>query len=314
MDHAFYFVIPEGPGLTARGKGTRPMIRGICRWLERYGVQSGHLTVQALLDQGPPKQKNPRALLLYNEARFISERAVDTLRRVEAQLKNAGYALHHTADVGEILGDKERLNHALRPAGVPLPEIAKDASGASAIFSNAAVGSHVETQVIAPGGVLDANRYNTRLINTNHHSCGTDYYVSLRTHSFGKRVYRSWVRTRPVSEGDPSVHSGDTAPDADVQRDLHQRLVIPNQKAIQDISDQVASVLGPQIYAHDLLPCAETGQLLMCETGFKIYDDRYRIQMEPIHDAHPVAEMFTNRRFCSEAAKLIATEFIGIKV
>lgn len=194
---------------------------------------------------------------------------------------------------------------------MPVPELIQGQSGDRTVFSNQAVNAHVAVDVLGPGSALDDDRYNTEMIDTVHRAAGHDYHVSLRALCFGGRVVYSWVRCRDVDDGDPSVHNAETPADLAVITELHQRLVIPNRRQIARIARGIAGALGCNFYAHDLLPCAATGKLFVCETNLKIYDGRYRWQMLPISDDHPVADMLNGKTFARRAARVIVAELFS---
>lgn len=307
----FHFVTPVGPGLVAKGKGPSNVIRMLCRMLEKQGIHSEALTSDELIARGPARHRPAHVLLHLNELNLVRHGPSPELDRIEAELEALGYILHNRGDAARVIGDKRRQNEAMLAAGVLVPDLIHGHSGDRTVFSNEAVNAHVSVDVLPPGSVLDDDRYNTAMIDTVHRAAGHDYYVSLRALSFGSRVIYSWVRCRDVDECDPSVHNAETPADLAVIRELHERLVIPNQRHIARIARGIADALGCNFYAHDLLPCAQTGKLFVCETNLKIYDGRYRWQMVPIKQDHPVAEMFNGRIFARRTSRVIISELFS---
>ncbi|MET4101482.1 hypothetical protein ABIE58_000903 [Roseovarius sp. MBR-78] len=307
----FHFVTPIGPGLVAKGKGPANVLRQMTRMLEKQGIKSEVLTSEELIARGPARHRPAHALMHFNELKYIQNGEPPALACIEAELEGLGYTLHNRAEVARVIGDKRRQNAMLSAAGVPMPQLIHGRSEHHTVFSNQAVNAHVAVDVLPPGSALDDARYNTEMIDTVHRAAGRDYHVSLRALCFGGRVIFSWVRCRDVAEGDPSVHNADTPADLAVIAELHDRLVIPNRRQITRIARGVAGALGCNFYAHDLLPCARTGKLFMCETNLKIYDGRYRWQMLPISTAHPVAEMLNGKSFARRAARVIVSELFA---
>ncbi|EDM72687.1 hypothetical protein RAZWK3B_00665 [Roseobacter sp. AzwK-3b] len=304
----FHFVTPIGPSLSAKGKGSPNVITRLCQMLEKHGVRSETLTSDELIARGPAPHERAHALLHFNELNYVSAGEPPELAAIESELETLGYTLHHRGAAARVVGDKRRQNAVLTAAGVPMPRLLQGQAGDETVFSNEAVNAHVKVDVLPPGSALDDARYNTTLVDTVHEVQGRAFHVSLRAICFGARVLYAWPRCRDVAEGDPSVHTGDTPADLAVISDLHARLVVPNKRQIARIARGVSEALGCNFYAHDLLPCAATGKLLLCETNLKFYDGRYRWQMMPIKDEHPVAAMFNGKTYARRAARIIIAE------
>jgi hypothetical protein len=309
---AFHFVTPVGPGLEAKGKGSANVIKMLGRMLERQGIASETLTSQEVIARGPARHERAHALLHFNELSYVAAGEPPELTAIEAELEALGYTLHHRGATARVVGDKRRQNAVLTAAGVPMPRLLHGQAGDETVFSNEAVNAHVRVDVLPPGSALDDDRYNTTLVDTVHEVQGRAYHVSLRAICFGARVLYAWPRCRDVAEGDPSVHTGDTPADLAVISDLHARLVVPNKRQIARIAQGVSAALGCNFYAHDLLPCAATGKLYLCETNLKFYDGRYRWQMRPIKEGHPVAAMFNGKAYARRAARTIVSELFAV--
>lgn len=304
----FHFVTPLGPGLLAKGKGSASIVRMLSRMLEKRGIRSEVLTSEELIARGPAHHERAHALLHFNELSYVAAGEPPELATIEAELETLGYRLHHRGAAARVVGDKRRQNAVLTAAGVPMPRLLRAQAGEETVFSNEAVNAHVKVDILPPGSTLDDDRYNTTLVDTVHEVHGRAFHVSLRAICFGAHVLYAWPRCRDVAEGDPSVHTGDTPADLAVISELHARLVLPNMLQIARIAHGVSQALGCNFYAHDLLPCARTGRLLLCETNLKFYDGRYRWQMRPISRAHPVADMFNGRTFARRASQVIVSE------
>lgn len=305
---AFHFVTPIGPGLQAKGKGSKSIVTSMTRALGRQGVDSEVVTSDELLERGPARHARAHVVLHYNELTFSRSGHHDALRDIETRLRDQGYTLHHGSDSALIIADKRRQNTELSAAGVPMPARIIGQSGDRETFTNEAMNAHTDVAILPPGTPVDETRYNAEYIDTVHHSMGRDYYTSIRSLCFGKTVLVSWMRTNDAASGNPNVRSRTTRPDAQVIADLHERLVKGNRRQLRRIAAGVADRLGANFYAHDLLPCARTGKLYLCETNFKFYEGMYRWQMKPIKDEHPVGDMFNGRRFARRASRVIVSE------
>ena len=119
------------------------------------------------------------------------------------------------------------------------------------------------------------NVYNTQFIDTTVQFRESVYFTCIRLVCIGTYLIRIYIRARDVSENNPSVHNKDTPKDRELLDYLHEKLVVPRLEAFHALSDRIGRVLGPGFYAHDVLIENKTGQLFLCETGFKFYDDTY---------------------------------------
>ena len=85
-----------------------------------------------------------------------------------------------------------------------------------------------------------------------------------------------------MQQRDPSVHNTDTPLDAALLNHLYKQVVVPRSTAISSICTAIAEVLGLGFYSHDILPERSTERVLLCETGFKFYDNLYREHIWPL--------------------------------
>lgn len=300
----FFIVDFDEPGVVATGKGPRNILVRLAQILTKKGIASEILPFEALLQKGPAEDENSYVLLHYNEVFVVRENKVDWLQQREAELTALGYKLLHSVQQGAIIGDKIRQNECLTAAGVPMPRLLRSGDDFQTAFSNEVSNAHVPVHLIEPGQALDETRYNTEYVDCRHEYNGALWNVCIRAQAIGKRVLFSWVR----AGAEESVHSRDTPVDAGLIQHFHRSLVLPNADRIQAIADGVNKGLGPGFYAHDILPCARTGRLFLCETNWKFYDGNHRFHMSPIASEHPVPDLFDGRKVGRKMARALVAE------
>jgi len=190
-------------------------------------------------------------------------------------MARVGQVLQDEGAECRIIGDKRATNDIFSKAGIPVPPNAGP-QATNKVFSNALIGSRGATAVIDIGRPLDMDRYNTWFIDTVHDYMGKSYYVAIRTLAVTGTMISAFVRLRPTGEAETSVHAVDTPKDADLISYFHQTLVEANRPRLIQLCERIGKVLGPGFYCHDILPSRETGELFVCETGFKFDDMAYR--------------------------------------
>ena len=216
----------------------------------------------------------------------------------------------HPTRVGLKIGDKAAANQWLSAAGIPMPSLLDGKRALSKVFSNQRVGTNTPIQLVATGGPLNAKRYNTKFIDTTHEYNGKPYYVSLRAMGVGRRCVAAYARMRPVAGG-PSVHDADTPRDPKLINHFHQELVAKRMPELRELSGRLGQVLGLGFYAHDILPEAKTGNLYLCETGYKVDESHLRSHLKPLREQlvfrdslfEPFAEA-SAKAFLDEVARL----------
>lgn len=190
--------------------------------------------------------------------------------------------------IARVIRDKALSNRIFAGAGIPVPEACRGhASGT--VFSNAIKGSGRDVWLVGEGEPLPADRHNVRFIDTSQAFGGTRYYVSLRAMCFGVDCHAVYVRARPVSDNNPSVHARNTPVDADLLAHLNETVAVPRRAQIERMCRQIGTVLGPGFYACDILP-ENTGALYLSEVGFKYDDYTHREHFLPIRDQIPYYE------------------------
>jgi hypothetical protein len=136
---------------------------------------------------------------------------------------------------------------------------------------------------------------------------GAEYYTTIRMLCVGGALVHAFVRARPVSEGNPTVHTADTPRDAALIEHLHAALVVPNRPRLEALARRLAEVLGPGFYAHDLLVCRESGEILVCESGVKFDGPAYADHLRPVADRLPSQAIL----FGDGLARASARAFLG---
>lgn len=229
-------------------------------------------------------KKNTLVVLIHSET-YLNEDA-EYLERV-SELER--YAIEHFGErsvihptrVGLKIGDKMAANQWLSAAGLPMPSLLDDKHAPTKVFSNRRVGTNTPIQLVAAGRPLNAKRYNTKFIDTTHEYNGKAYYVSLRAMGVGRRCVAAYARMRPIAGG-PSVHDADTPRDPKLINYFHQELVTKKMHELRELSDRLGKVLGIGFYAHDILPEAKTGNLYLCETGYKVDEGHLRSHLKAL--------------------------------
>ena len=293
---SLHFVNLDTSGVSSKGKASAGIRKELLRWFNARDVPADEISLDQALSMPKREDGTHYALLFYNELSLVKRRRVSWLERQESKLESLGFTILHSAKQGSVIGVKSKQHRVLTNGGVPMPSLEQGRTQ-KRVFSNAESAAHVETMVLEPNEELSEDRYNTELINTVYAHKGIDYYVCLRSQCVGTDEVCTWVRARPVSDGVASVHTRDTPVDAALITDLHERLVVPNRRQLKRIARRVGRTLGFGFYCHDILPCASSGKLFVCETNFKFYDGNYRFHLRPIAANHPVPQLFSAHSF-----------------
>ncbi|KUJ85739.1 hypothetical protein AVO45_01785 [Ruegeria marisrubri] len=300
----FQIVDFDEPGVVATGKGSRNIISRLARTLTKLGVPSEILHFSELMEQGPTEDPQSYVLLHYNELFVVQNNKVGWLRAREREMQALGHKLLHSVEQGQIVGNKVRQNQVLTAAGVPMPTLVRVGDRFDTVFSNAVSDAHVPVQLIKRADEIDTSRYNTEYVDCRHEYDGKLWHVCIRAQAIGGQVLFSWVR----ASDEPNVRTRNTPVDAGLIRHFHERLVRPNLAQIQEIALGVKKALGVGLFAHDILPCAQSGRLLLCETNFKFYEGFYRFHMSPIRAQHPVPALFDGRKVGRRMARALIAE------
>jgi hypothetical protein len=220
---------------------------------------------------------------------------------------HTGFRFYNAPSAGEILGNKSLTNAVFSKAGIAIPPMVCG-EATSKVFSNAQIGTHAATIILDVGQPLDMGRYNTRFIDTVHEYRGNSYHVALRALAVTGTMLSAFVRLRPTGEAEASVHASDTPQDPARISYFHETLVEGNRPRLIELCEQIGEVLGPGFYAHDILPSRETGELYVCESGFKFDDQDIREALWPISSDLPFLMDHFTIRIADLAAEEIAKQ------
>lgn len=304
--NAVIFVGTRRYGLSGRGKLTPRFLEAFTSVMKRHGVDVfTYSTPEEFFNNLMlHKAHRPVFVLVYNEtySKFYDPRRVESA--ILTHWPDA--TIFNSTKTGKILRDKRRLNTFLRNEGIDVPAMVKSETATAKIFSNEPIGSHKPVVVYDAGESLDQDRYNTTFIDTVREYGGKTYYVCLRALAVSTRIVSVYVRARPTDDGDPSVHSRDTPVDADLINYLYGEVAAPNIPRIKDLCYWLGRVLGPGFYVHDILPCAESGRLLICESGFKFNDNTLRKHLFSIGRELPFSDLFTDEEALRAAEAFLA--------
>lgn len=189
-------------------------------------------------------------------------------------------AVFNSRRIAKIIKDKKETNALLSRNGISMPNLTGLEN--KKIFSNARSGSQETVLVYEGAGEIDDTRYNTEFIDTRVEFEGGIYYTTVRLMCIGSSIVQIYIRARDERGSSPSVHSKDTPVDRPLLDYMHRQLVKPRLDDYVSLAADVESVLGPGFYAHDVLVDNSTGELFLCETGYKYYDHTYSSRMKPV--------------------------------
>jgi hypothetical protein len=300
----FFVVDFDEPHVVAKGKGSSNVITHFTRVLTKLQVPAEVLTFRELIGRGPTTDPKSYVLLHYNELFVVKFEKVDWLRAREAELVALGYKILHSVEQGRVVGHKVRQNKVLTAANVPMPRLIQAGDEFDTVFSNQITNANVAVQLVDRAENLNPSRYNTEYVDCRYEYGGETWNVCIRAQAIGERVLFSWVR---AGKG-PSVHNRDTPVDAEMIRHFHRKLIDPNMDQINNIARHVKKAIGVGLFAHDILPCAQTGRFFLCETNFKFYDGIHRFHMAPIAKDHPVPALFNGRVVGRRIARALIQE------
>lgn len=290
MSHSFYM----------------PLFRQV---LNEYGIGLDECWADDLM-RSPERYRNRLLILVYREAWALTNLAFgSTVEQTEQAAQENSNTVLHGIELGRLIADKRCTNRVLCQVGIPVPKLVTEHAAAFEVFSNENDGTHQPAFTREAGAELDLNRYNTAYIDTTHYYHGEIYYVVLRAMCVGAKCVAVYVRARPGSEGDPSVHATDSTVDEGLLNHLHKEIVTPRRAAIMKLCEAIGGRLGLAFFAHDILPSNTSEDLYLCESNFK-FDLWYnRNHLAPLgdrvpHNDHVAAATRSSHAFVDGARKL----------
>ena len=235
-------------------------------------------------------------ILIYNESDLFTEPNLHTaLNTVSEECYTRGIPCIHNEMQGMVVGSKPDTHHILSEADILMPRLIEHPdSGLHFINKSESSGAEVAVRNASRAELERKDLYITEYIDTTHTSYERDFYVSIRVLAVGAVNISSFIRTRPVSQSNPSVHNKNTTYDLRVLHDLHNRLITSKRDELNEITRGISNALGFAFLAHDILPCSESGKLYVCETGIKLDDESYRKWLRTFALFHPEKILFSS--------------------
>ncbi len=295
-------ILAFGPrGLRARGKvKSRRFFPPFCNVLGQCGIASTYIGDHKNLERELCLADGLPTILvnLVNEDRDDLEPYKfpnDLLRNVTA--------VFNPHKIAGIIRDKKEANLFFSEHNISVP--AHNLDKKTNVFSNSRFGTGARAFIIDDLQELNEERYNAQFIDTTVRFKESVYFTCIRLMCIGPYLIRIYIRARDVSENNPSVHTKDTPKDPELLDYLHETLVAPRVQAFHALSERIGHVLGPGFYAHDVLIENKTGQLFLCESGFKFYDDSYEEQMIGVlSDRNPLCNISDQETYAEHTASV----------
>ncbi|NTT86096.1 hypothetical protein [Tabrizicola fusiformis] len=305
------FIGTDADGFTGGGKQER-FIQVAAQILPRMGVE---VRTVRTVDEIAALKTGDRtvAALVYSEGNATAETYLELEDKAEIchEVFSDLRLLHHP-DIGQIIKNKAASADLFEKHKVPTPR-RMEGSASSATFSNSADSSGAAVSVFEIGDELPEGRFNTEFVDTRHEFRGASYYVSLRAVTVGGKCLATYVRCRPVEEGNPSVHAKNTPRQPGLINYLMAKTVLPNQEEITEVCARLGTAFGPGFYAHDILPSCDGKGLFVCETGFKFDESSLRRRLRGLEDRVAMPELFNDMESIKRAYAIAADpDFFGV--
>ena len=256
----------ENPFATRGKVSVKLFFPPFCRVLALHGIGSTFVYGRKSLE---------RELLLSDGVPTIVVNLVNELFDNLDSWEIIGDTLHKTDAVfnslriAKVIRDKEETNKILSGSGVSMPR--RNIGECKKIFSNARFGTMDEVYVYEDSKNLCRDRYNTEFVDTRVQFENAIYYTAIRLMCIGSIIVQIYVYARNVCENNPSVHGKDTPRNRELLDYLYDRLIEPRLEELHLLAEKIESKLGPGFYGHDLIIDNDSGEILLCETGFKFY-------------------------------------------
>jgi hypothetical protein len=287
---AFNSAMLDGPGKMQPAVFLPPF----CAWLASRGIAS-HF---AVTPQTLARLAGPRTIVIH----IYREVGCDIVTpEIEDAQKDS--LVFNAPRTGRTIADKMATHRLFTQHGLPMPDLADGGEGI--VFSNSAKDSGAAVQLMPGGTALDPSRYNTRFIDTRVVLRGKSYFTTVRLLCIGRHIAHAYVRAGGAStDSSPSVHAADTPLEPELIERLQQALVAPRAEALSALASRLGLLLGPGFYAHDLLIERGTGNIYICESGFKFHDWSYGNRIHPIAQDLPSHRFMLTPDYAVRAARL----------
>lgn len=266
-------------------------------------IKTGH--IDEILEGPVPSAVMFQYSEIWSIRQGYSSALIEDAGRIEERAPRCVIVNHPSS--GLIMGDKVAANAALSGL-VAMPKIQAGAVSDEKLFVNEAVGTKAPTYVTTDPGEVGDGKYVTSYIDSVHEFAGKTYHVCLRLMAVGTELLMVFVRARDTSEGSASVHDADTPRYPELLRDFHERIVEPNMGQLRQMTRALGERLGIGLYGHDVVPCAATGKMYLCEAGYKPYDVTYPQRMAPIADELPahLSGLYNGEFYVRSALSLVS--------
>ncbi len=274
-----------------------------CRVLAKHGLASVFVHDLAGLEREvrPPDGLPIIVIDLVNEL-------YDPLDRfcIPENLASSVRAIFNSRPIAKIIRDKREANLFFSRNGILMPRL--DNLAGKRIFSNLRVGSKEAVFLFNDIHTAPEGRYNAEFIDTTARIGDNAFYTTVRLMCVGPCLLQAYVRARNVSENNPSVHNADTPQDRALSDRLYDMLIRSRLEDYVSFARAVGNVLGPGFYAHDILVDNDTGGLVLCESGFKFFDESYWERIRDIVDGRDFQyNVFNQENYAQYAAAV----FVG---
>ena len=193
----------------------------------------------------------------------------------------------HLPERVSFLGSKKTSHERYSRHNIPIPD-AVTGHATAAVFSIADVGSRSDVNVLKAGDSIPSDQHNVDYIDTRVCYKGAWYYVCLRAFVVAGALVAVYVRAKPTSEGNPAVHVSTTPQDLGLLQFLYDDMVAARWAEIDALCASVEPLIGYGFYVHDILPCANSGDLFICESGIKLGNSGYRKRFHTFRSCYPV--------------------------
>ena len=264
-----------------------------CNALATHGIASHFVTTPHALRAAA----GPRTIVVH-----IYREVGSDLPAAEIEAAQQGCLVFNTPHIGSLIADKLATSRLLTQNDLPAVKLAT--GDEPYIFSNAIDASGAQTWLVKGGTALESGRYNTEFIDTRTRFQGTSYFTTVRLLCIGSHIVHGFVRAGEVKQGRPSIHAADTPLDPALIEHLQTTLVDENSEALAALAQGLGDLLGPGFYAHDLLVERGSGDIFICETGFKFHDWHYGNRIRPIIHALPSHRFTLTPDYAVRAAKV----------